>query len=168
MPGADEDDSEAITALYRRWAPQIRQVAADILRNVDDAEDVVQEVFYAVCAAMKNGRGPHTSAAGYLHTVARRIVRRQLTRSEQLVGIGVPVRRSSDPHEAQLEDSTAAAAALAGLPRRWRDVLWLIEVEGYSPAELAPAMAMTPNAVSSLATRARGALRAAYRQQACD
>ncbi|WP_158563914.1 RNA polymerase sigma factor [Jiangella anatolica] len=163
MPAADAPDGEAIAALYRRWAPQLRQLAAGILNSVDDAEDVVQETFYAMCLAARNGRGPNRSAAGYLYTVARHAAHRQLTRNEQLVGIGVPIEPSNDPQAAQLEDPTAAA--FAGLPRRWRAVLWLIEVEGYSPAELAPAMAMTPNAVSSLATRARRALRTAYRQQ---
>ncbi|WP_053206085.1 sigma factor-like helix-turn-helix DNA-binding protein [Jiangella muralis] len=55
-----------------------------------------------------------------------------------------------------------AATALASLPARWRHVLWLVDVERYSPSELGSRLSMTPNAVSSLAARARKALRAAY------
>jgi DNA-directed RNA polymerase specialized sigma24 family protein len=62
-------------------------------------------------------------------------------------------------------DDDLVAAAWASLPSRWRHVLWLIEVDQYSPAELAPSMAISANAVSSLATRARRALRTAYVDQ---
>jgi hypothetical protein len=51
------------------------------------------------------------------------------------------------------------------LPARWRDVLWMTEIEGARPAEIAPQLGLTPNAVSVLAHRAREGLRRLYLQQ---
>jgi hypothetical protein len=44
-------------------------------------------------------------------------------------------------------------------------VLWLTEVEGAGPAEIAPLLGLTPNAVAVLAHRARDGLRRLYLQQ---
>ena len=57
--------------------------------------------------------------------------------------------------------STRRPAPAARRPH-WRLVLWLVDVERYSPSELGSRLSMTPNAVSSLAARARKALRDAY------
>ena len=59
-------------------------------------------------------------------------------------------------------ESAAAARAFASLPERWQLVLWHTEVEEQKPAEVAPLLGMTPNAVSALAYRAREGLRQAY------
>lgn len=47
--------------------------------------------------------------------------------------------------------ASVAAEAFASLPERWRMVLWHLEVEGETPAEVAPLLWLTPNGVSALA-----------------
>ena len=59
-------------------------------------------------------------------------------------------------------ESEAAARAFASLPERWQLVLWHTEVEGQRPAEVAPLLGLSPNAVSQLAHRAREGLRQAF------
>ena len=59
-------------------------------------------------------------------------------------------------------ESDAAARAFASLPERWQLVLWHTEVEGQRPAEVAPLLGLTANAVSQLAHRAREGLRQAF------
>ena len=49
-------------------------------------------------------------------------------------------------------------AALAGLPERQREALWLRAVEGLSYAEVAAALATSEQAVKALIHRARVAL----------
>jgi RNA polymerase sigma factor (sigma-70 family) len=49
------------------------------------------------------------------------------------------------------------------LPERWRQVLVAVEIEGRRPAQLAPELGLSPNAVSALVARARRGLRVAYR-----
>jgi hypothetical protein len=58
-----------------------------------------------------------------------------------------------------------ATAAFTRLPDRWRLALWYTEVEGRSPAQVAPLLGMTPNGVAALAYRAREGLRKAYLDQ---
>ncbi len=61
-------------------------------------------------------------------------------------------------------ERSPAAAAFDLLPERWQAVLWHTEVEGRSPAEVAPLLGLTPNGVTALAYRAREGLRQAYLQ----
>src|SRR5699024_4199295 len=68
-----------------------------------------------------------------------------------------------DPAVAQQENAIVARA-FASLPERWLVVLWHTEVEGEYPAQVAVLLGITPNAVTSLAFRAREGLREAYLQ----
>ncbi|WP_162606556.1 RNA polymerase sigma factor [Jiangella asiatica] len=156
-------DAEAFAELYESFAPTARRTARRMVADRHDADDLVQEAFYIVLRAIRRGGGPDDSFLGYLLSTVRRLAFRQTSRQQRLVVtadvdpqqvVGEPV-----PGSTQLDD---IAAAWAGLPDRWRAVLWQLEVDRYSPAELAPALDMTPNAVSSLASRARKALRTAY------
>ena len=70
----------------------------------------------------------------------------------------------TDPALAGLE-RTMAARAFATLPERWQAVLWHLEVEGDSPADIAPLFGLSANAVSALGYRAREGLRQAYLQE---
>jgi hypothetical protein len=69
----------------------------------------------------------------------------------------------SDTAVAGLE-RTLAANAFVRLPKRWQAVLWHTEIEGHSPAQVAPILGLTANGVSALAYRAREGLRQAYLQ----
>jgi hypothetical protein len=62
-------------------------------------------------------------------------------------------------------ESSVAARAFRRLPERWRTVLWLTEVEQESPAEVAPLLGLSPNAVAALAYRAREGPAPAYLQE---
>ncbi|TDC51519.1 sigma-70 family RNA polymerase sigma factor [Jiangella ureilytica] len=154
---------DAIATLYRSFAAQTRNVALGIVGDVDDAEDVVQEAFCSVLGAMRAGRGPRDSAAGYLYTVAKHAAFRHRDMRQSAIAVGAPIRPPDEARDAGCEDVCLdVAAALAFLPLRSRAVLWLIDVEGYTPGDLAPALALTPSAVSSLATRARRSFRKAF------
>lgn len=56
------------------------------------------------------------------------------------------------------------AEALQGLPSRWRTVLWMTEVDGLGPAEVAERLKIKPNAAAALAYPARRRLRVTYLQ----
>ncbi|WP_169738810.1 RNA polymerase sigma factor [Jiangella gansuensis] len=155
-------DTDAFAELYERFAPTARRTARRMVPDRHEADDVVQEAFYTVWRAIRRGGGPDDSFLGYLLSTVRRLAFRQTTRQQRVV-----VTAEVDPRDIVGEPSPGSqlddiAAAWAGLPDRWRSVLWQLEVDRYSPAELAPSLDMTPNAVSSLASRARKALRTAY------
>lgn len=156
-------DDAAFGVLYRKVAPMARRAAYRIVRDAHTADDLVQETFYLVLRSVRAGNGPQGSFTGYtLSTIKRLAYRHSKTRGRTVV--------IDDPAlwEQQLSDAAPPgepehiAAAWESLPPRWRSVLWLIEVDRFSPSELAKGWSMTPNAISSLATRARRALRTAY------
>lgn len=160
-------DEAAFASLYHSVAPAARRTAHGIVHDIHVADDLVQEAFYQILRAVRSGRGPTDSFSGYMMATVKRLAYRYFTAQSQVVlteDDTLCERQRLVSASAPAQDDLAAAA-LASLPRRWRDVLWLIEVDQYSPAELAPAMSMTANAVSSLATRARRALRTAYAEQ---
>lgn len=73
----------------------------------------------------------------------------------------------SDPlrdSAARLADQALTATAFRALPRRWREVLWHVEVGRLSATDTGILMNLQPNAVSALAFRARKGLRAKWVQ----
>ncbi|WP_162606045.1 RNA polymerase sigma factor [Jiangella aurantiaca] len=155
-------DDDAFAALYRTVAPRARRTAYRIVQNADIAADLAQEAFCIALEALRTGRGPDGSFTGYVLAITKRLAYRYCALARRTVPLD-EAEWEQRPSDTPLPDPAAgAAAALATLPPRWRDVLWLIEVDRYSPAELAAPMQMSPNAVSSLASRARRALRLAY------
>ncbi|RIQ10817.1 sigma-70 family RNA polymerase sigma factor [Jiangella rhizosphaerae] len=156
-----QGDDRAFEALYREVAPRARRIAYRIVRDADAADDLVQEAFYLVLRSMRSGGGPREQFAGYVFTTTKRLAFQHCRTRTALAGHDDPaaLRTGDDPYDAEPK---GASDALATLPPRWRTILWLVEVERYSPAELAAPMSMTPSAVASLAHRARRALRTAY------
>jgi RNA polymerase sigma factor (sigma-70 family) len=120
-------------------------------------------------AAVRAGRGPLVAFRAYLHTTLRHVCYHRARRDRRIeftddltrYDAGEPFR---DP-ALDLLERTYAARAFQQLPARWRDILWQTEVEGASPAEIAPRLGLTPNAVAVLAHRAREGLRRLYLQQ---
>ncbi|WP_158564190.1 RNA polymerase sigma factor [Jiangella anatolica] len=164
---AHDGDDHAFGLLYERTAPMAHRAAQHIVRDRHAADDLVQETFCLVLNAVRAGRGPRSSFPGYVLSTVKRLAYRHSSARGRVVAIQDPAAwdallgRPLDGSGAA-GDASRVATALASLPARWRHVLWLVDVERYSPAELGSRMSMTPNAVSSLAARARKALRAAY------
>lgn len=165
---AHDGDDDAFGILYEKTAPMAHRVAQHIVRDRHAADDLVQETFCLVLNAVRSGRGPRSSFPGYVLSTVRRLAYRHSTTRGRTVTVPDPavwdalLGRPAPAPADQGTDAGRAATALASLPSRWRHVLWLVDVERYSPSELGSRLSMTPNAVSSLAARARKALRDAY------
>ncbi|NED97322.1 sigma-70 family RNA polymerase sigma factor [Phytoactinopolyspora alkaliphila] len=166
LAGARNGDELAFTSLYRKVAPAARRTAQRIVQDAHAAEDLVQEAFYLVLRAFRTGHGPTDSFAAYVQSTVKRLAYRHFAKQGRTVVTDSDAvwERYLAPVIPPTAQADLVVAAWASLPARWRRILWLIEVDRYTPAELAPGMAMTPNAVSSLATRARRALCAAYQE----
>ena len=158
-------DTEAYGELFARHADAARRIARSMTDPIA-ADDLVSEAFTKVLVVLQRGGGPDLAFRPYLLTAVRRLgvdgargTKRTRPTDDQAV---------LDP-AAPLEDSAvsgfeknAAARALASLPERWQAVLWHTEVEGQKPADIAPLLGMSPNAVAALAYRAREGLRQAF------
>jgi RNA polymerase sigma factor (sigma-70 family) len=160
---------DAYGELYARHVVAARRLAAALARDPADAEDLVAEAFAKILATLRLGRGPDLAFRPYLLTTlrhvsydrARRDKRVELTDDITRYETGAPF---LDTTVADLERSYAARA-FAKMPERWRMVLWHTEVEGETPAEIAPLLGLTPNGVAALAYRARERLRQMYLQE---
>jgi RNA polymerase sigma factor (sigma-70 family) len=160
--------SEAFAELFSRYRYPTTRLARYYSSAVDP-DDVVAEVFAQVLDQLQRGHGPDSAVRAYLFTAIRREVwkrARALKRvvpTDNLELIDEPVLPEATGIDASERDRVRAA--FQSLPKRWRNVLWYLEVEGRKPRELAAALGMKPNGVSALLYRARVGLRKAYESQ---
>jgi len=160
-------DLDAYGELFARHHESARRLARSLTRGAD-ADDLVSDAFAKVLSALQKGSGPDIAFRAYLLTTVRRLhvdrIRAQAkaTPTDDVAALdrGVPF---SDTAVADFE-SSAAARAYGSLPERWQMVLWHLEVEGQKPADIAPMLGMSANAVAALAYRAREGLRQAFVQ----
>lgn len=162
-------DTTAYDSLYRRHVESARRLAYALTGDRTEVEDLVAEAFAKVLAVLRRGVGPHRAFRAYLLTTLRHLrasragreSRLELTDDLSRYETGEPFH---DPTVAAL-DRSYAVRAFGKLPERWRAVLWHTEVEGGSPADVAPLLGLTPGGVAVLAHRARERLRQIYLQE---
>lgn len=176
--GADRDSTAAFATLYARHQLAARVLARQLARSPADADDLVAGAFTRMLEVLRAGRGPTEAFRAYLLTSVRHLAydrsraERRVDLTDDLTDVqGVDPDRTivpfTDPALAGLE-RTMAARAFATLPERWQAVLWHLEVEGDTPADIAPLFGLSANAVSALGYRAREGLRQAYLQEHLD
>ncbi|WP_177220944.1 sigma-70 family RNA polymerase sigma factor [Lentzea xinjiangensis] len=159
---------DAYGQLYERHVSAAYNLARQLTRSQAEADDLVSEAFAKVLDTLRAGRGPDSAFRAYLLTALRHTAYdktrrdRKVDLTEDMTDVAPPV-AFSDTAVAGLERSLAARA-FAALPERWRMVLWHTEIEGQSPADVAPLLGMTANGVSALAYRAREGLKQQYLQ----
>ncbi|MGE0792530.1 MAG: RNA polymerase sigma factor [Sandaracinaceae bacterium] len=140
------DDRWARGALYRRHAETVAGLALRLLRDRDEADDVLQDTF--VCAFQTLGalRDPAQLGA-WLRTICVRQVHRRFRRRRLLASLGF--RRTTIPlEELALRDAGQEAreelrrvdAVLARLPVRARIVWSMRVIEGETLPAIAEAM----------------------------
>ncbi|GAA4733295.1 hypothetical protein GCM10023350_16000 [Nocardioides endophyticus] len=158
-------DVAAYGELFARHVEAARRLGRQLVPG-PDVDDLVSEAFTKVLGVLQRGGGPDLAFRAYLLTAVRRLHVDRIRSTARLhttddltpFDPGVPFRDTA----IEGFESAAAARAFASLPERWQLVLWHTEVEEQKPAEVAPMLGMTPNAVSALAYRAREGLRQAY------
>lgn len=161
----------SLDELYRRHSDEAWRLAYSITRNPDDASDAVSEAFAGVLKALTGARCDTVQdVRPYLMAATRNAALDVVRGAGRVQPTDQPPPEEAAPGAGPSdrlvagENRTHLAEALAGLPPRWRAVLWLTEVEGMPPREAAEVLHLTPNNVAQLATRARSRLRQRYVQ----
>jgi RNA polymerase sigma factor (sigma-70 family) len=177
----------AFAVLYHRYRDDGLHAAKRYLASQHQAmaEDVVEVAFASVYDALRRGHGPQGPFRPYLLVAVRREADRQRRRREREplvdvlalrqtgreVGAGrsdlEPLEATDHQHggqgtEPQFDPELLLGEVFSGLNARFRHALWLSEVEGRQPEQMAPLLGLTPNAAAALCYRARRALRAGY------
>jgi RNA polymerase sigma-70 factor (ECF subfamily) len=154
----------ATDLLYRRHGPRVLRYCLRCLRRPADAEDALQQTFLQAHRALGRGVEP-VAEATWLLTIARNVC---LTRVDA-VRRRARVEFAEDPSvlaenagadDAPPELSAEIVEALARLPERQRQVLFLRGWQELSYTEIAEALGTTESAVETLLFRARNALAA--------
>ena len=157
-------DSAAYAALFRRHASAAAAVARSVTSTFDP-DDLVSEAYTRVLNALKSGNGPTAAFRPYLFTTVRNVAASWGRSSANTVAL--------DPEEfEELElgtddplaaiDRSLTAKAFRSLPVRWQEALWYSEVEGMTPARIAPLVGLSAQATAALCYRAREGLRQAW------
>ncbi|WP_247041165.1 RNA polymerase sigma factor [Arthrobacter rhizosphaerae] len=171
---ADEDlirssrdgDRTALEVLYNRHHDAGLKFARRLMGNKADADDVTQEAFLKVVAAMERGNGPETAFRPYflraVRTAAADHWEGQAKETPTDNTGDTPVEDASLASVLHRDNPELVMKAFQSLPLRWMTVLWHAEVEREPPRKIAPILGMEPGAVSALLLRARKGLREAY------
>jgi RNA polymerase sigma-70 factor (ECF subfamily) len=161
-----DGDETALAALYDRWSQRVHTIAFWILKDSDDAEDVVEETFWQAwrtAGQFDPGRG---SVAAWLIMIARsraldrlRAQRRRIERTEMAANSVLDELSAEGRLECLIPEpsapSTPLTRALNALPPEQRDALQLAFFGGLSHAEIA---AQTGEPLGTIKTRIRMAM----------
>jgi RNA polymerase sigma-70 factor (ECF subfamily) len=157
-------DERALAELYDRWVVTVHALVARIVSDPEDAEDVVEDVFWQAWRQAARYEGARGSVGTWLMTIARsraldRLRARRRRREELLEEWVIDDRPGAGTDlAANVEASERRArvlAALDALPPEQRQVLEMAYFEGMSQTEIAD---RTDQPLGTIKTRVRLAM----------
>jgi len=170
-----DDDATAFEELVLRYQSRLVTVLEHLVGNRDWAEDLAQEVFLRVYRARKRYT-PRAKFSTWLFTIANNVASNALRARSRRREVNLA--EGSGPGARPLEAMVMASSgqiparqldkaevrdvvrmAVSTLNDRQRLAVLLSKFEGMSYADIAEAMDLTPQAIKSLLSRARGNLR---------
>ena len=149
---------DALGALYKRHAGMLTLLASRLLRNHTDGEDVVQDVFVGLPAALAGYRDEGRFAAWLRRVTVNLALKRLRTvrrRREDRLQVSAAERRRAIGSS----DAVIVRHAVDALPNPLRTVVILKLVEGYSHAEIGALLGISRGASEVRLSRALEKLR---------
>lgn len=154
-----DGDDRAFAELWNRHSGAATTLARRATRSFD-SDDLVSEAFLRILKTIRRGKGPTTTFRPYLATAIRNLAATWHSREVPAV-----VLEDYEEYEEYLDHTPHSDVMLdaieifRGLPERWKQALWLSEVEQMTPAEIGRAFNIAPGAAAALTFRARRGLK---------
>ena len=151
----------AFERLYKAHVQDVYRYALMVLRNREDAEDVVQTTFLKAYRVFARGERPR-NARPWLITIAHNTCRTRMRDAKRRPQEVAFEERLAESVEAQPQDAVEPKEllrALGALSFNQRSALVMRELEGRSYSEIAEVLEVSPSAVETLLFRARRAVR---------
>ena len=162
---AGEGDSAAVQALVARKLRRVLALAERMLGDASEAEDVAQETFFKVWRNAPRWRPGAAKFDTWLHRVTLNLCYDRLRRRREKPTADLP--DTPDPGPGPDRGLMAAAVgervrvAMQGLPPRQREAIVLCHYQELGNIEAAALMGVSVEALESLLSRGRRALKAA-------
>lgn len=153
-------DERAFRTLYRRYTPALYQFVLRLVGgNEHEAEDVVQEAWMRAVEGLADFRW-EASLKSWISGIALNVCRGLFRRKERG---WITLTRGDEPAVAppSTVELIDLESAIVGLSDKYRTVLVLHDVEGFTHDEIAERLDIPVNTSKSQLSRARSALRAA-------
>jgi len=163
---AQADDERAFGELIGRYESKVYSLALKMLRNPEDAEDVLQETFLRAYRGIKSFQGNSTFSTWIYRITANSALMRLRKKQLPMVSIDDADEREApiniadwapSPVEQLLSQETQVAMneAIDALPPEFRQVFVLRDIDELSNAEVADILDLSVAAVKSRLHRAR-------------
>lgn len=150
-----DGDAMAIGGLYDIYRDRIYSFCLAMLGNRADAEDATAETFIRAIKRSRAIEQPQFFKAWLFRIARNHCIDR--SRSKQPIPAMPPPESMCDPDSSV---RVAVRAALASLPKKYRDVIILIDLEGFSQPDAAAVIGMrSTSALKQRLYRARRKLR---------
>lgn len=168
-----EGDARAADMFVRRHLPRMTALGRRMLSNAAEAEDVAQEVFLRVWKIAPQWREGEAKVETWMHRVALNLCYDRLRRRREVgdpeAGVASidPAQSAPDAILAR-QRATAVRTALDALPERQRAAIVLCHFQELSNIDAARALEISVEALESLLSRGRRALKAALSARAGD
>jgi RNA polymerase sigma factor (sigma-70 family) len=159
-----DGDPAAVRALVGRKLPRLLGLAQRMLGDAAEAEDVAQEAFLRVWRQAPKWRPGQARFDTWLHRVALNLCYDRLRRRREIATDDPPEVVDEGPAPDRGLEATdtgrRVGEALARLPDRQREAVVLCHYQELGNIEAAAVMGVTVEALESLLSRGRRALRA--------
>ena len=163
-----DGDEAALVSLYDLWSERVHALALWILKDADDAEDVVEETFWQIWRTADGYQGQRSAGSTWIMMIARsRALDRLRARKRRADWTAAPGTVSAlqdqfdnaSPEQpgsrVEAHQQAQLATALADLPPEQRTALELAYFEGLSHGEIAE---RTAQPLGTVKTRIRLAM----------
>ena len=151
---AGRGDADALSYLYRQFAPRVFAYVRRILPNDYDAQDVTQQVFLKLATSLDKYDSQRADFVAWILRIAHNAAVDYL-RKDRLELPSDPIEAPPEAEESDPDNARSLCETFRALSSAQRDVLLLREVVGLTPSEVAKRLHKTEAAVNTCHHRAR-------------